>query len=288
MVCGIYVIHNLINGKKYIGQSVDVYQRLSKHKSNLRNNYQSPNAHLQNAWNKYGEKAFDFGILKACKPRYLDRFEKLYIRAWDLQNPNYGYNKESGGKVCKNITQETRNKISQQWRNPNSLYNSETYRQTLRNTQRNIIKKAWSNPNSKYNSIEFRLKQSQSKKNAWDNPNSKYNSVEFKEKASKTMSRLRRNPDSIYNSEEYKKHHSRQRSLATNTTGFYRVTILYDKKLKKGFRWAYQYTENHQSKRITRADLNKLEIEVKKQKLPWIVLNNELAQKSIQLNNRGV
>ena len=164
MVCGIYVIHNLINGKKYIGQSVDVYQRLSKHKSNLRNNYQSPNAHLQNAWNKYGERAFDFGILKACKPRYLDRFEKLYIRAWDLQNPNYGYNKESGGKVCKNITQETRNKISQQWRNPNSLYNSETYRQTLRDKQRSIIKKAWSNPDSKYNSIEFRLKQSQLKK----------------------------------------------------------------------------------------------------------------------------
>ena len=35
---GIYCIENTINHKKYIGQSIDIYSRWSKHKSELNNN----------------------------------------------------------------------------------------------------------------------------------------------------------------------------------------------------------------------------------------------------------
>ena len=52
--CGIYMILNLINGKRYIGSSIDIYNRLHEHLHNLKNN-KSHNNHLQNSWNKYGE-----------------------------------------------------------------------------------------------------------------------------------------------------------------------------------------------------------------------------------------
>ncbi len=32
VICGIYKITNLVNGKIYIGQSLDVYRRFSQHK----------------------------------------------------------------------------------------------------------------------------------------------------------------------------------------------------------------------------------------------------------------
>ena len=54
---GIYLIVNLVNGKRYIGSSVDIYNRLHDHLSNLKHN-RAHNAHLQAAWNKYGDKAF--------------------------------------------------------------------------------------------------------------------------------------------------------------------------------------------------------------------------------------
>ena len=37
-ICGIYCIENLVNKKKYIGQSIDISARFKKHKNLLCNN----------------------------------------------------------------------------------------------------------------------------------------------------------------------------------------------------------------------------------------------------------
>ena len=63
MTCGIYMILNKNNGKIYIGQSIDAEYRMKKHKQQLTGNYHS-NTHLQRAWNKYGEDAFEFNLLE--------------------------------------------------------------------------------------------------------------------------------------------------------------------------------------------------------------------------------
>lgn len=55
--CGVYLIFNLINGKRYVGSSKDIYNRFYEHIHNL-NHQKGHNAHLQNAWNKYGEDNF--------------------------------------------------------------------------------------------------------------------------------------------------------------------------------------------------------------------------------------
>ena len=56
-VSGIYCIENITNHKTYIGSSKNIYQRLLKHFALLRYN-KHQNAHLQSAWNKYGENSF--------------------------------------------------------------------------------------------------------------------------------------------------------------------------------------------------------------------------------------
>lgn len=112
-ISGIYSITNKINGKKYFGQTiVDVYSRRTHHKCCLKGNYHN-NHHLQRAFNEYGEENFEFQLIKACKPKYLDRFEKLYIRVYKTDDRNYGYNLDSGGNFYKRHSEETKRKISE-------------------------------------------------------------------------------------------------------------------------------------------------------------------------------
>ena len=61
--CGIYKITNLKNNKGYIGQSSDIKKRWRNHKFELKNNIHN-NPYLQNAFNKYGEEAFEFRIIE--------------------------------------------------------------------------------------------------------------------------------------------------------------------------------------------------------------------------------
>ena len=74
---GIYSITNIANGKKYIGQSVDVKCRIRNHKWALKHNCHD-NDHLQKSFNKYGEDCFSFDIVCECSEEELDNLERLY------------------------------------------------------------------------------------------------------------------------------------------------------------------------------------------------------------------
>ena len=66
-ICGIYKITNLVNGKVYIGQSVDIYERWAEHKYNMSyTKYQ--NILLYKAFHKYGIENFSFDIIDYCVP----------------------------------------------------------------------------------------------------------------------------------------------------------------------------------------------------------------------------
>lgn len=70
---GIYEIVNLVNGKRYVGSALNLRQRWQGHRSRLRQQ-KHHSAHLQAAWNKYGEDSFDFRVLERCgRDELLDR-----------------------------------------------------------------------------------------------------------------------------------------------------------------------------------------------------------------------
>lgn len=91
---GIYAIINLINGKMYVGSSVDMeYRWFSRHLNHLQKN-KHENQHLQSSWNKYGEENFEIIILEKCDRSKFKEREEYFMNfyfSWDRQ---YGYNKD--------------------------------------------------------------------------------------------------------------------------------------------------------------------------------------------------
>ena len=78
MTIGIYCIENIINGKKYIGQSVNLRRRILEHCNKLESGKDSSVA-LQNAYNKYGVNNFIFYVLEECREDELDEREIFFI-----------------------------------------------------------------------------------------------------------------------------------------------------------------------------------------------------------------
>jgi group I intron endonuclease len=109
MKSGIYLIENLVNGKKYIGQSLNVSLRKGKHFSALRNR-KHENIHLQRAYDKYGESDFSFKVIEFCEIDDLDSREIHFISEYRTMINELGYNLESGGNKGKIVSEETRMK----------------------------------------------------------------------------------------------------------------------------------------------------------------------------------
>jgi len=96
----VYLITNKINGKRYVGQHVgDDLQKywLDRHVYFALNEYQE-NRLLYRAIRKYGSENFDMIALVQVNSKWeLDLYEVGMIKAWDLCNPEKGYNLTQGG-----------------------------------------------------------------------------------------------------------------------------------------------------------------------------------------------
>lgn len=87
----IYMLENKINGKKYIGQTVDLERRMREHRRRDKRQV------IDKAITKYGIENFNLEILEEDIPvRNLDCYEKHYIAEYDTFHGE-GYNMSGGG-----------------------------------------------------------------------------------------------------------------------------------------------------------------------------------------------
>lgn len=97
-ISGIYCIENVINNKKYIGKSVNIYKRWREHKRELKNKTHK-NKHLQRAYDLYGSDNFCFYIIEICESDDIALKEKeiVYIQFYKTNEIESGYNLTNGG-----------------------------------------------------------------------------------------------------------------------------------------------------------------------------------------------
>jgi len=89
---GIYMIKNINDGKLYVGSAKRLVERISNHKYHLKRN-KHHSIHLQNAWNKYGENVFIFGVICVVDDlTQLKIIEQSYIDKYRAYDAKYGYN----------------------------------------------------------------------------------------------------------------------------------------------------------------------------------------------------
>ncbi len=104
---GVYTIINAINGKRYVGSTVNLRQRLWEHKHNLERGLHR-NAHLQNAWNKYGADNFNFLVLFCCPVEQILILEQQAID----KKAEYNISPKAGNCLGVKHTPEMRAKLS--------------------------------------------------------------------------------------------------------------------------------------------------------------------------------
>jgi group I intron endonuclease len=102
IISGVYQINCSANSKFYIGSSYSIKKRISQHFSALRRN-KHDNAHLQSAWNLYGETCFSFEVLEETlsdQPILFER-EQYWLDLKQPYNREVGFNRSSQAIVCK-------------------------------------------------------------------------------------------------------------------------------------------------------------------------------------------
>lgn len=93
---GIYKIQNKINGKIYIGQSVNIKKRWTKHRNSYCDTFDhNYNTHLYRSMRKYGIENFEFSIVELCLQQELNERERYWISYYN--SFFQGYNLTFGG-----------------------------------------------------------------------------------------------------------------------------------------------------------------------------------------------
>jgi len=109
--CGIYCWTNLVNGKTYIGSSVNLFKRFSNYFSvgYLTNKIETGKSLICSALLKYGYANFSLSILEYYERDCVIIWEQFYL---DLEKPIYNILKIAGSSLGLKLSDETKAKMS--------------------------------------------------------------------------------------------------------------------------------------------------------------------------------
>ena len=111
---GVYTITHARSGRVYVGSSVLISRRWNTHRWLLRRG-QHPNIHLQRAWTRYGESAFDWAIVEPLDAGAdLAAAEQMWIDRQRATNPDGVFNflPTAGSRLGSKHSDETRARIA--------------------------------------------------------------------------------------------------------------------------------------------------------------------------------
>ena len=111
---GVYSIKNKVNGKLYVGSSINIGQRWYAHKKRLKAG-RHENSKLQRAWVKYGKAAFGFHVIETVEDvQMLIEREQFWIDIKKAAGRDSGYNicPTAGNCLGMKHSKETRQKLS--------------------------------------------------------------------------------------------------------------------------------------------------------------------------------
>lgn len=180
---GVYCWLNRTNGKVYVGSTTRSFNvRKNGHLSHLRKGT-SPHRHLQSAWNKYGEDAFEWLVLWKCMPDECVEEEQWWIDRLQAAIPSRGYNtlaiagntREAMAARSKlvRMTDEVKAKISnaakRQWANP-QMRDRMVAAMTARLAEPEVRQRISSGLIGRKVSEETRLKMAARKRASWADP----------------------------------------------------------------------------------------------------------------------
>ena len=98
---GIYLIIDLKNNKRYVGQSINIHNRIQEHIRNREGSVSYENVKpifrsatpVERMIYKYGLSNLDWCVLeKVSDPKMLNRKERYWIKVLRTSNKKYGYN----------------------------------------------------------------------------------------------------------------------------------------------------------------------------------------------------
>lgn len=117
----IYKITNTINSKIYIGQTIKkLSERIHGHLADVKRNR---NTKIARAIRKYGFENFNFEVIDyALFQEQLNELEKKYIKLFNSNTNQFGYNLLSGGNQGGKHSEETKLKISKKLKENSNKY----------------------------------------------------------------------------------------------------------------------------------------------------------------------
>jgi group I intron endonuclease len=93
----IYIVHNIVNNKVYVGQTTNLRKRWNHHRSTA-SSITKKKWPLHRAIVKYGIESFVFTLIQEVQNKdELDLAEQYWIKHFNSRDRNYGYNLTDGG-----------------------------------------------------------------------------------------------------------------------------------------------------------------------------------------------